>query len=143
MQQRWPATEKDAYAVYQSFLKFDLYLGGANCVLHCDHKPLEPFQSKSIQIPKLNRWSMELADCISRYYLQVENVKYLQEILENPKAQVANNTQICHSNNNSFKSLTLSASSILQKHWYVHSLQHDITIHHIMSTNYPAWVSWL
>ena len=26
MQQRWPATEKEAFAVYQSILKFDLYL---------------------------------------------------------------------------------------------------------------------
>ena len=28
MQQRWSATEKEAYALYQSILKFDLYLEG-------------------------------------------------------------------------------------------------------------------
>ena len=43
MQQRWSATEKEAYAVYQSVLKFDIYLRRAKCILHCGHKPLEPF----------------------------------------------------------------------------------------------------
>ena len=42
MQQRWSATEKGAFAVHQSVLKLDLYLTGAQCILHCDHKPLEP-----------------------------------------------------------------------------------------------------
>ena len=55
MQQRWCATEKRAYAVYQSILKFDLYLRVANCVLCQDHKTLEPFLSKGIKIPKCNR----------------------------------------------------------------------------------------
>ena len=40
MQHRWSATEKETYAVYQSILKFDLYVRGAKCVLHYDHKPL-------------------------------------------------------------------------------------------------------
>ena len=62
MQEQWSATKKEAYALYQSILKFDLYLRGANSVLCCDHKPLESFLSKGIKIPKLNRWSMELAD---------------------------------------------------------------------------------
>ena len=61
MQLRWSATEKDVCAVYQSICKFDLYLRAANFVLNCDPKPLESFQSKGIKIPKLNRWSMELA----------------------------------------------------------------------------------
>ena len=39
MQQMWSATEKEVYAVYRSILKFNLYLRGANYVLHCDHKP--------------------------------------------------------------------------------------------------------
>ena len=37
-------------------------------------------------------------------------------------------SQICHSNKNSFKSVTLSADGILQKHQYIHGLQHDVTI---------------
>ena len=41
MQQRWPATKKEAYAVYQSILKFDLYLREAKCVLHYNDKLLE------------------------------------------------------------------------------------------------------
>ena len=62
MQLQWSATEKEAYAVYQSVLMFYLYLRGAKCVLHCNHKLLEPLLCKGIKIPKLNRWSMELAD---------------------------------------------------------------------------------
>ena len=62
MQQRWSTSKKEAYAVYQSVLKFVLYLRGATYVLYCDHKPLESFLSKGIKIPELNRCSMELAD---------------------------------------------------------------------------------
>ena len=46
MQQRWSATRKEAYAVYQSMLRFDLYLRGAKCVLHYKHILLESFLSK-------------------------------------------------------------------------------------------------
>ena len=38
MQQRWSLTQKGAYVTYQSVLKFDLYLGGAQCILCCNHK---------------------------------------------------------------------------------------------------------
>ena len=62
MQQRWSTTEKEAYALYQSILNLDLYLKGAKCVLCCDYKLLAAFLSESIKIPKINRWSMELAD---------------------------------------------------------------------------------
>ena len=61
MQQRWSATKKEAYAVYQSVLKFNLYLRWAKCVLHYNHKPLETFLSKGIKISKFNMWSMILA----------------------------------------------------------------------------------
>ena len=62
-QQRWSANEKEAYSIYHSVLKFDLYLRRAKCVLHCDHNLLEPFLSRGTKTPKLNRWSMEFADC--------------------------------------------------------------------------------
>ena len=62
MQERWSAKEKEAFAVYQSDLKFDLYLRGVECILCCDHKPLDPFLSKGMKIPKLDQWAMELAD---------------------------------------------------------------------------------
>ena len=39
-QKRWSATEKEAFAVYQSVLKFDLYFREAQCILCCNHKPL-------------------------------------------------------------------------------------------------------
>ena len=61
-QQRLFATNKEAFAVYQSILKFDIYLRGAQCILHCDDKPLEPFLSCDMKISKLNHWSMELSD---------------------------------------------------------------------------------
>ena len=62
IQERWSATEKEAFAVYQSVLKFDLHLRWAKCILCCDHKPLESFLSQGLKIPNCNRWSMELAD---------------------------------------------------------------------------------
>ena len=31
-------------------------------MLHCGHKPLEPFLSKDIKIPKLDGWAMEFTD---------------------------------------------------------------------------------
>ena len=37
-------------------------------------------------------------------------------------------SQICHSKKNSFKSVTLYTSCILQKHQYIHGLQHDVAI---------------
>ena len=42
-------------------LKFHLYLIGAECILHCDHKRLESFLLKDMKIPKLDWWAMELA----------------------------------------------------------------------------------
>ena len=48
MQQKWSATEREAFAVYQFVLKFDLYLRGIECILHCNHKLLEPFLFKGI-----------------------------------------------------------------------------------------------
>ena len=62
MQQSRSATEKEALTLYQSVLKFDLYLRGAKFILCCNHKLLEPFLSKGIKVAKLNRWFMELAD---------------------------------------------------------------------------------
>ena len=34
----------------------------AEYILCCDHKPLEPFLSKGIKVPKLDWWAMVLAD---------------------------------------------------------------------------------
>ena len=45
--------KKKLLQFYQSVLKFDLYLRGADYVLHCNHKPLEPFLSKGMKMPKL------------------------------------------------------------------------------------------
>ena len=53
---------KEAVVIYQSIIKFNLYLKGAQCILCCNHKPLEPFLSCCRYIPKCNCWSMELSD---------------------------------------------------------------------------------
>ena len=60
MQQRWSSMGKEAFADDQSILKFDVYLRGAQCILHCNHKPLEPFLSCGMKMPKVNHSSIEL-----------------------------------------------------------------------------------
>ena len=62
MQQRWFAAGKESFAVYQSVLKFDLYLRVIEYILCCNHKPLEPFLSKGIKISKQDQWAMEFAN---------------------------------------------------------------------------------
>ena len=54
----WFATEKEAYAVLKSVQISNYYLRGVQCMLRCDHKPLEPFLPRSMKIAKLDRWAM-------------------------------------------------------------------------------------
>ena len=42
MKERWSATEKEVFAIYQTVLKFDLYLRKAKYILCCDNKLQEP-----------------------------------------------------------------------------------------------------
>ena len=42
----------------KSVQRLNYHLRGAKCTLRCDHKPLEPFQSRGIKIVKLDRWAM-------------------------------------------------------------------------------------
>ena len=53
---------EETFAVYQTVLKFDVYLRGVLCTLHCDLKPLEPFLACGMKIPMLDQWYMELSD---------------------------------------------------------------------------------
>ena len=97
MQQRWSATEKEAFAVYQSVLNFDLYSRGAKCVLYHDHKPLEPFYLRVLKYKNLldGLWNWQTITLhlstlkkkimFGRCYLQVENIKYLQRTIGEPK----------------------------------------------------------
>ena len=55
------STEEEAFAVYQSVLKFNFYFRVAVHKLCCGHKLLEPFLSKGIKMPKVDQWAMELA----------------------------------------------------------------------------------
>ena len=59
-QQLWNTTQNECYAVYQSIQKFAFYLTGANCMLHCDHKPLVPFFTMGMSSPLIDRWTFEL-----------------------------------------------------------------------------------
>ena len=59
-QQNYNVTMKEAYVAYRSIQKFQFYLGGALCYLHCDHKPLVPFFLGNMKNPTLNRWALEL-----------------------------------------------------------------------------------
>ena len=106
MQQRWSATEKEAYVAYQSILKFDLYLRGINFILCCDHKLLEPFLSKGIKMPRLNSWSVKLADYNIKFIhikgkhniladaiSRLKTLNIYTEPLENSNVQVVNNMQ--------------------------------------------------
>ena len=101
MQERWSVTEKEAFAVYQSVSKFNLYLRETQCILHCHHKPLEPFLSCEMKIPKLDHWSVEQ----SGYNLTFGHIKgttsrlkileIYTEQLENPKIAALSNTEEC------------------------------------------------
>ena len=93
-------------AVYQAILKFNLYLGRAQCILHCDHKHLEPFLSCGMKIPKLNHWYRELSDYnLTFIHSHQEQYQYLvdaisrletldinKEPLDNPKTS---NSMFC------------------------------------------------
>ena len=51
----WCATEKEPYAVLKCMQRFDYYLKGVTCTLHCHHKPLEPFLTRGMHIAKLGK----------------------------------------------------------------------------------------
>ena len=72
MQQRWSASWKGSFEVYQSVLKFDLYLRGAECTLCCEHKQLESFLSKGMEILNLDQWAMELTD-YNKTFVYIKN----------------------------------------------------------------------
>ena len=58
----WCATKKEAYAVLKSVQRFNYYLRGAKFTLRCDHKLLEPFITRGMNIAKLDRWAMLLQE---------------------------------------------------------------------------------
>ena len=40
--------------------KFLFYLTGAECILHCDHKPLAPFLMTGMKSKTMDRWALKL-----------------------------------------------------------------------------------
>ena len=61
-QVKWNITEKEAYAIYKSVKKFAFYITGAKTMVFSDHKPLKNFFEGSMNITKLDRWSLELQE---------------------------------------------------------------------------------
>ena len=61
-QVKWNITEKEAYAIYKSVKKFAFYITGAKTTVFSDHKPLKNFFEGGMNIPKLDRWSLELQE---------------------------------------------------------------------------------
>ena len=54
-QTRWPAIEKECYAIYYALQKLDQYFHNALVIIRTDHKPLQylldsPMQNKKIQL---------------------------------------------------------------------------------------------
>ena len=47
------------------------------CTLRCDHKPLEPFLSRGMEIAKLDRWAMMLQE----YDIKFVHIKGKDNIL--------------------------------------------------------------
>ena len=60
-QVKWNITEKEAYAIYKS-IKFTFYIAGAKTTVFSDQKPLKNFFEGSMNITKLDRWSLELQE---------------------------------------------------------------------------------
>ena len=58
----WCATKQEAYAVLKSIQRFNYYLRGTKCTLHCGHKSLEPFLTRDMKIAKSDSWVMLLQE---------------------------------------------------------------------------------
>ena len=61
-QQKWCATEKEAYALILSLKKFQCYLQGHKFVVYTDHKPLKSLFFCEQKNTKLQRWAVTLAE---------------------------------------------------------------------------------
>jgi hypothetical protein len=59
-QLNWSALVKEARAVMEAVLFFEVYLTGCEITLKCDHKPLEGFLKRSISNRMVNDWSQKI-----------------------------------------------------------------------------------
>ena len=60
-QQKWSATEQEAFGVYYAITKWNYYLQGTDIIVRNNHKPLAHFLNGKNTNNKINRWSLELA----------------------------------------------------------------------------------
>ena len=67
-QQRWSATEREAYAILFGIKKFDYFLYGRPFICHTDHKALTHMDRKNFNNAKIKRWQ----DILSQYNFVVQ-----------------------------------------------------------------------
>ena len=85
----------------------------------------EPLENPKVQIVS-NSQSVVMEICATSMHTVDTNMLCNEQKWDKTFKKLA--SQVRHSNKNSFKPVTLSANGISQKHQYVHSLQHDVTI---------------
>ena len=61
-QQKWAATEKEAYALVQSLERFQHYLQGRKFTVFTDHKPLKSLFKCEQRNTKIQRWAVQVAE---------------------------------------------------------------------------------
>ena len=151
MQQRWSATQKEAFVVYQPVLKFNMHLRGAEYILYCSHKPIEPFLSKGRKIPKLDKWAMKLpdyniifghikgsnnnlADPISR----LKTLDIYRDPIENPEMLKASDLQSHITELNTSKIHTLNSNVLhAEQRWDI-ACKNDLS-NPIVTKNFCQW----
>ena len=70
-QTRWPAIEKEAWAILYALRKLRCYLWGAEVTIYTDHKPLKGLFTQELRNVKLMRWALE----IMQFAPQIEYVQ--------------------------------------------------------------------
>ena len=70
-QVNWSALVKEARAVYEAVLHYEVFLIGCHVTLRCDHKPLLRFLEATTHNDMVNRWSLD----IQRFDIQFEWVE--------------------------------------------------------------------
>ena len=76
-EQRWSATEREAFAIKWGIEKFSYFLFGRPFVVFCDHKSLQYLDQKRFNNAKINRWQ----DALSQYKFVVQYLEGEQNVV--------------------------------------------------------------
>lgn len=76
-QQKWSATEHEAFAVIYAHRKLRPYLDGAEFTVYTDHKPLKSLFQCEIKNTRVQRWAMQISEfsCQIEYRKGKNNVR--------------------------------------------------------------------